>query len=92
MTRRKSERLMNLVIALLVSRQYLTKDRIRQVVSTYPFSHGKRITASFGIASLPDDEAQTSEDLVRAADDALYAAKRAGKNQVSATDSPEKVS
>ncbi len=56
-----------------------------------PFSHGKRITASFGIASLPDEEAQTSEDLVRAADDALYAAKRAGKNQVATTDSPEKV-
>ena len=69
----------------------LYADRIRQVVSTYPFSHGKRITASFGIASLPDEEAQTSEDLVRSADDALYAAKRAGKNQVAATDSPEKV-
>ncbi len=68
----------------------LYADRIRQVVSTYPFSHGKRITGSFGIASLPDDEVSTSEDLVRAADDALYAAKRAGKNQV-ATESPEKV-
>ena len=60
----------------------LYADRIRQVISTYPFSHGKPITASFGIASLPDDEAATSEDLVRAADEALYAAKRAGKNQV----------
>src|SRR6267142_2609940 len=68
----------------------LYADRIRQVVATFPFSHGKRITASFGIASLPDEEAQTSEDLVRAADDALYAAKRAGKNQVATTDSPEK--
>jgi len=37
-TRRKSERLMNLVIALLVSGQYLTKDRIRQVVEGY---HGQ---------------------------------------------------
>jgi proteasome accessory factor B len=35
MTRRKSERLMNLVIALLVSQNYLTKDRIRQVVEGY---------------------------------------------------------
>lgn len=60
----------------------LYADRIRQVISTYPFSHGKPITASFGIASLPDDEAATSEDLIRAADEALYAAKRAGKNQV----------
>jgi diguanylate cyclase (GGDEF)-like protein len=70
----------------------LYADRIRQVVSTYPFSHGKRITASFGIASLPDDSATTSEELVRAADEALYAAKRAGKNQVATSDAPEKVS
>jgi diguanylate cyclase (GGDEF)-like protein len=69
----------------------LYADRIRQVVSTYPFSHGKRITASFGIASLPDDDATTSEELVRAADEALYTAKRAGKNQVATSDSPEKV-
>ncbi len=69
----------------------LYADRIRQVVSTYPFAHGKPITASFGIASLPDDEMSTSEELVRAADEALYTAKRAGKNQVSTTDAPEKV-
>ncbi|HXG05585.1 MAG TPA: diguanylate cyclase [Candidatus Binatia bacterium] len=67
----------------------LYADRIRQVISTYPFSHGKPITASFGIASLPEDEAATSEDLVRAADEALYAAKRAGKNQVVAAELPE---
>ncbi|OLC12084.1 MAG: hypothetical protein AUH29_17495 [Candidatus Rokubacteria bacterium 13_1_40CM_69_27] len=69
----------------------LYADRIRQVVSTFPFSHGRSITASFGIASLPDDEVSTSEDLVRASDEALYAAKRAGKNQVATTNSPEKV-
>lgn len=60
----------------------LYADRIRQVVATFPFSHGKPVTASFGVASLPDDEVATAEDLFRAADDALYAAKRAGKNQV----------
>jgi diguanylate cyclase (GGDEF)-like protein len=60
----------------------LYADRIRQVVATFPFSHSKSVTASFGVASLPDDEATTSEELFRAADEALYAAKRAGKNQV----------
>lgn len=35
MSSRKSERLMNLVIALLVSGHYLSKDRIRQVVEGY---------------------------------------------------------
>jgi diguanylate cyclase (GGDEF)-like protein len=70
----------------------LYADRIREVVAKYPFSHGKILTASFGVASLPDDEASTAEDLFRSADDALYAAKRAGKNQVAAaTGSPAKV-
>jgi diguanylate cyclase (GGDEF)-like protein len=69
----------------------LYADRIREVVSKYPFSHGKVVTASFGVASLPDDEAGTAEDLFRAADEALYAAKRAGKNQVAATPTPQRV-
>jgi diguanylate cyclase (GGDEF)-like protein len=69
----------------------LYADRIREVVAKYPFSHGKVVTSSFGVASLPDDEAGTAEDLFRAADEALYAAKRAGKNQVAATPSPQRV-
>jgi diguanylate cyclase (GGDEF)-like protein len=69
----------------------LYADRIRQVVATFPFSHGKTVTASFGVSSLPDDEAATSEGLFRAADDALYAAKRAGKNQVMGAGPAEKV-
>ena len=69
-----------------------TGDRIREVVAKYPFPHGKILTASFGVASLPDDEADTAEGLFRAADEALYAAKRAGKNQVAAAaGSPAKV-
>jgi diguanylate cyclase (GGDEF)-like protein len=69
----------------------LYADRIRQVVATFPYSHGTRVTASFGVASLPDDEASTSEELFRAADGALYAAKRAGKNQVVAAGPGQKV-
>src|SRR5439155_23562644 len=69
----------------------LYADRIRQVVATFPFSHGKNVTASFGVASLPDDEAAPPEDLFRAADEAPYAAKRAGKNQVAAAGPAEKV-
>jgi diguanylate cyclase (GGDEF)-like protein len=63
----------------------LYADRIREVLVRYDFPHGKPITASFGVASLPEDEAATAEDLFRAADEALYAAKRAGKNVVVAT-------
>ncbi|OGL11020.1 MAG: hypothetical protein A3F92_00275 [Candidatus Rokubacteria bacterium RIFCSPLOWO2_12_FULL_71_22] len=77
----------------------LYAERIRQVIATYPFPHGKHVTASFGVASLPDDEVtsgssatSTSDDLFRAADEALYAAKRAGKNQVVAAGQAERVS
>jgi diguanylate cyclase (GGDEF)-like protein len=61
----------------------LYADRIRYVLSTWTFSHGRRVTASFGIASLPEDVAPAADELIRAADEALYAAKRAGKNRVS---------
>ena len=61
----------------------LYADRIRYVLSSSQFAHRRRITASFGIASLPEDVAPTADDLIRAADEALYAAKRAGKNRVS---------
>jgi diguanylate cyclase (GGDEF)-like protein len=61
----------------------LYADRIRQVLTSYPFANGRRVTASFGIAALPEDVAPAADDLMRAADEALYAAKRAGKNRVS---------
>ncbi|MDO8478558.1 MAG: GGDEF domain-containing protein [Candidatus Rokubacteria bacterium] len=61
----------------------LYADRIRYVLSSHQFAHRRRVTASFGIASLPEDVAPTADDLIQAADEALYAAKRAGKNRVS---------
>jgi diguanylate cyclase (GGDEF)-like protein len=67
----------------------LYADRIRQVLATYPFANGRRVTASFGIAALPEDVAPAADDLMRAADEALYAAKRAGKNRVSMFESVE---
>lgn len=65
-------------------------ERIRGLIAEYPFSHRRRVTASFGIASLPEDGLFTSEELLRAADEALYAAKRGGKDSVVDT-APERV-
>jgi diguanylate cyclase (GGDEF)-like protein len=57
-------------------------ERIRGAIAAHPFSHGRPITASFGIVSLPEDGVSLAEDLLRVADEALYAAKRGGKNRV----------
>ena len=41
------------------------------------------MTASSGIASLPEDVASVADEMIRAADEVLYAGKRSGKNRVS---------
>ncbi len=56
-------------------------ERIRDILSASSFGHGRQVTASLGVCSLPEDAA-TGEELVRGADEALHAAKRAGKNRV----------
>jgi diguanylate cyclase (GGDEF)-like protein len=68
----------------------LYADRIREVIGRHAFTHSKRVTASLGVASLPEDDVATAEDLFKLADEALYAAKRRGKNQVAASESTEK--
>jgi diguanylate cyclase (GGDEF)-like protein len=55
-------------------------ERIRAVVEQHAFAHGP-VTVSLGIASLPED-ATTVDDLIVAADQALYDAKRLGRNRV----------
>jgi proteasome accessory factor B len=47
MTASKSERLMNLVIMLLVSRTYVTKDRIREVIEGYRDSEDEAFEKMF---------------------------------------------
>lgn len=66
----------------------LYADRIRQTLAAHAFGHGRPLTASFGIASLPEDEASTGDDLVKIADEGLYAAKRGGRNQVVVASEP----
>ena len=55
-------------------------QRIRDVIERHPFRHGP-LTVSVGIAALPDD-VLSSDDLVPAADRALYLAKRLGRNAI----------
>jgi diguanylate cyclase (GGDEF)-like protein len=62
-------------------------ERILKNVTALEFSPAGetvKLTASLGIGFHPSEDVATPEDLLRAADDALYRAKRAGKNRVCA--------
>jgi two-component system, cell cycle response regulator len=62
--------------------------RIRRRVAESPFTvtdrTSHRVTVSVGVAVLPHD-GRTTADLVRAADEALYLAKRSGRDRVAAS-------
>ena len=60
-------------------------ERVRARVEQIVIPDFGNLTASIGIASFPANAACRTE-LFRAADDALYAAKRAGRNQVCVAD------
>ncbi len=60
-------------------------ERLRALVESYQFMHeGQRmpVTISIGVAAFPITPASNGPELVAAADEALYEAKRCGRNRV----------
>ncbi len=58
-------------------------ERIRAAVEGHPWPNGREVTISGGVAShRPAHTPPTAEDLIRAADEALYRAKNTGRNRV----------
>jgi diguanylate cyclase (GGDEF)-like protein len=60
-------------------------ERLRKLVeaAAAPSTGGElKATISIGVAGFPSTQAQTPEQLVEAADQALYRAKREGRNRV----------
>ena len=58
-------------------------ERYREAIACEPVTIGSeqiRVTASVGVVTYPHSSLQALEDVVRAADKALYAAKNAGRN------------
>jgi len=61
-------------------------ERLRAAIKSLELPQAGHITASFGVAECPRD-AQTAADILKAADVALYEAKRNGRDQVVALES-----
>ncbi len=60
-------------------------EQLRAAVAAHPFSFDGRpisVTVSVGVARAPDPGLATAGDLVARADEAMYAAKRGGRNRV----------
>jgi diguanylate cyclase (GGDEF)-like protein/PAS domain S-box-containing protein len=65
-------------------------EHVRQAMGAAIVSHGQSritVTTSLGIAAYPDD-GSTADELIAAADGALYAAKAQGRNRVNLCDRP----
>jgi diguanylate cyclase (GGDEF)-like protein len=64
---------------------FVIAERIRRMVENTPFEIGRaqvNITISMGISNFPNHQAKSKEELVKMADQALYDAKRGGRNKV----------
>jgi diguanylate cyclase (GGDEF)-like protein len=59
----------------------LKAEMLRMRIESLSDAHGMAVTASFGVASVPETSTGTA-DVIPLADAALYAAKKAGKNMI----------
>lgn len=57
-------------------------EQVRAAVEQHSFSHGGKVTISVGVAQLNDNGVDSGDALVRAADQAMYKAKKGGRNRV----------
>ena len=63
-----------------IEQAQLIAEKTRELIASYEFNDGVRVTASFGVTTLSANE--TLEQLFNNADKALYQAKRDGRNKV----------
>ncbi|HEU4769804.1 MAG TPA: diguanylate cyclase [Pyrinomonadaceae bacterium] len=70
-----------LLVETALSAALEVAERLRVAIKALETPSGGRITASFGVAECPSD-AQTASEILKAADVALYEAKRSGRDRV----------
>ena len=66
-------------------------ERLRAAIEAHPFKFGDHpipVTVSVGVARAPGPGMAASGDLVARADEAMYAAKRGGRNRVCVAEEP----
>ena len=65
---------------------HIVAERIRALISDNPLlielNGGRQVTASIGVSTFPDDTKEGCDALINIADQALYRAKRDGRNRV----------
>jgi diguanylate cyclase (GGDEF)-like protein len=59
-------------------------ERLRNEIEWHTFDTGEKITASFGVVYLKSDD--FSDSFIKRADEALYRAKKTGRNRVETDD------
>jgi len=71
----------------VMEQAFFVARRIKRLIEEHPVRFGDesiQVTASFGISSCPNSRIRTMEDMIVAADKALYEAKREGRNRIEA--------
>lgn len=63
---------------------FILAEKLRKAVEAHEFTglKGRKVTISVGVGHFPAENIKDLEDLMKAADDNLYSAKRSGKNKV----------
>jgi diguanylate cyclase (GGDEF)-like protein len=77
--------------AVEIEHAIMFADRLRRSIETTEFRYDQRlipVTVSLGVAALPHEHIHEPLGLISAADAALYAAKRMGRNRVQVAPSP----
>lgn len=73
----------------VMEQAFFVAKRIKRLIEDHPIKFGEnciKVTASFGISSCPSSQIKTAEDMIMAADKALYEAKRDGRNRIESSE------